>query len=858
LKSLFIQHLNLALALVVSSLLLTACGSGVSEVANLPGTVTATHVVAGQSYTYKADSTNGTVTWVWGDGSPDTVGNAVQKVWNKPGSFSTTYSATAGGVATLVKQSTVVAGEPVTAGDAHTCALQPSGAVLCWGDNSAGQLGNGTIGASSPAAVAVKGLTDAIALSAGARHTCALKGNGSVACWGSNSSGQLGDGSINDKAAATTVVGLTDAVAISAGQDLPIGVAHTCALKANGSVVCWGGNTYGQLGDGTRTDRTTTVAVTGLSGVVALSAGSNHTCALKANGSAACWGLNTTGQLGTNPNADIPIANSFLNTKINPTASQVISLTNAVALSAGSYHTCALKANGSATCWGNNSTGELGDGTTAISTISATVKGITDAVAISAGGIGFNAKGSISYRGRTCALKANGAVACWGAIVNGGRIRAQSQATPTIVAGLTETTALITGAYHTCALKKDGSLACWGNNDSGQLGNGNVGGGIPTGLVNSTSLNALAGGNIQLSLGGEHSCAVNGGSVSCWGSNTFGQLGDGTTANSTTSRVVSSLVNAATITAGTSHTCALKSDTTVVCWGKNTNGQLGNGATTLSTTPSPVTNLSGVLQLSAGDSHTCAVKNSTITGGKGGPVVCWGNNGNGQLGDNSTVQSLIPVNVIGLTDAVAVSAGANHTCAVKADSSVVCWGGNFLNQLGNPNIPASQFAPITAVFGLTDTVELSAGTYHTCARKTDGTVLCWGGGGSGQLGPISPTSQATPTVAIKSAEITGLSSGKEHTCVVKTDGSVVCWGNNRQSQLSTTDPFPAPVLGLADAFKVSAGGDHVCAMLSDPSTFSLQVVCWGNNSAGQLGGSTTLTTNNPLPTPVLGGTIFWK
>jgi alpha-tubulin suppressor-like RCC1 family protein len=856
-KSLFTKYIRLALALVMlatGTLLLSACGASVTEQATLPSAVTVTHVVAGQIYTYKADSSSGTVTWSWGDGSPDTVGNAVQKVWNKPGSFSTTYSATAGGAATLVKQSTVVAGEPVTAGDAHTCALQPSGTVLCWGDNSAGQLGNGTIGAGSLAAVAVKGLTDAIALSAGSRHTCALKGNGSVACWGSNSSGQLGDGSINDKAAATTVIGLTDAVAISAGKSTGAGEAggaHTCALKVNGSVVCWGYNNFGQLGDGTRIDRTTTVAVTGLANVVALSAGSNQTCALKASGSAACWGRNTTGQLGTDPNADIIIP-SFVNDRIHPTAGQVIGLTDTVALSAGSHHTCALKTDGSAACWGDNTTGELG--TTGASTA---VTGLTDAIAISASGYTLNIKGGLLYRGRTCALKANGSMACWGAVFNGGTFRPRIQATPTIVAGLTETTALAMGSYHACALKKDGGLACWGSNDSGQLGNGILGGSIPTSLVDVGLTLSNTSGSAQVSLGGDHSCANTGGSVACWGSNTFGQLGDGTTANSTASRVVSSLVDAATITAGTSHTCALKQDTTVVCWGKNTNGQLGNGTTTLSTTPSPVANLSGVLQLSTGDSHTCAVKNSTITGGIGGPVVCWGNNGNGQLGDNSTVERLIPVNVIGLTDAVAVSAGANHTCAVKADSSVVCWGGNFLNQLGNPNFTTSQTPTLTAVIGITDTVELSAGAYHTCARKTDGTVLCWGGGGSGQLGPISPTSQATPLIAIKSAEITQLSAGVGHTCALKSDGSVTCWGSNGLGQLGTTDPSPAPVLGLTDALRLSTGANHTCA-ITIANIFTSNVVCWGNNSAGQLGGTTTLPTNNPLPTAVLGGGIFWK
>jgi alpha-tubulin suppressor-like RCC1 family protein len=354
LKSLFIKFARLALALAVGSLLLTACGAGVSEVANLPvnGTVTAvvspSRVVAGQIYTYKAEATNGsTVTWSWGDGSPDSVGTTVQKVWNKAGSFTPTFSATASGQLLSGTSSVFVTSQPVAAGSNHSCALQPGGTVLCWGDNSNSQLGNGTLGGSVTGTVAVTGLTDAIALAAGARHTCALKTNGSVVCWGDNRRGQIGDGTINDmRANATVVIGLTDAVAITAGD------ADTCAIKANASVVCWGNNNSGQLGDGTTATNVAPTAVTGLTDAVAINAGDVHVCVLKASGAVVCWGDNRKGQIGDGTTGNIR------------TTTVVISgLGDVVALSGGLLHTCALKANGSVACWGFNGSGELGDGT---------------------------------------------------------------------------------------------------------------------------------------------------------------------------------------------------------------------------------------------------------------------------------------------------------------------------------------------------------------------------------------------------------------------------------------------------------------------------------------------------------------
>jgi alpha-tubulin suppressor-like RCC1 family protein len=887
--TLYIRRALAPAVLTLGALLLSACGANINEVANLPGggngTLTAVisppRVVAGQIYTYQAAAPSGTtVTWSWGDGSPDTVGSTVQKVWNKPGSYTATLSATAGGKLFSGTSTVIVTGEALSAGARHTCALQPTGTVLCWGDNSSGQLGGGQLDGSldklTAAAVAaakttVNGLTDAIALTAGGSHTCAVKADHSVACWGNNNFGQLGNSSITLALSPTTVNGLTDAVAVSAGS------YHTCALQSSGSVACWGDNNSGQLGNGTTTQSLSPVTVVGLTDAVAISTGNVHTCALKADRTMVCWGSNFSGQLGTDPNFNFTNIIDF-----QTTASQVIGLTDAVALSAGNYHTCAVKANGSAACWGSNRTGELGDGTTVTRVIAGAVIGLTDAVAISAGGIGG---GEGSYElSRTCALKANGSVACWGdkGFDNNGNAPIQNQLTPALVAGLTNTAALSAGGQHNCALKTDGAIACWGDDFYGQLGDGSIGG-IQTSLapvIASSNSSALLADVKQITTGIDYSCALKtDGAVLCWGSNRYGQLGDpnipvGTQTNPVPTAVVNLGTDNQQISAGDDHSCVLKNNGNVLCWGANTWAQLGDPSVQVAPqanpTPTLVLNLgTGTQQISAGALHTCALKTD-------GKVLCWGYNGGGQLGDPNTLLPSpaypTPTVVVNLgTDIKQISAGAFHTCALKSsNANVLCWGSNQLSQLGDANIAVGvQANPIpSAVVNLgTDTQQISAGYNHTCALKNNGNVLCWGSNSSGELSlPLTTPNLASPTSVIGlGSGIVKLSAGGNRTCVLTNSTGVLCWGGFVTQQFedggsSGYSQLPSTVVGLngIDTTQISAGTSHTCALKS-----SGNVLCWGGNAYGELGafGNPPRYINiriKPEPTPVLGGPIFWN
>jgi alpha-tubulin suppressor-like RCC1 family protein len=348
-----------------------------------------------------------------------------------------------------------------------------------------------------------------------------------------------------------------------------------------------------------------------------------------------------------------------------------------------------------------------------------------------------------------------------------------------------------------------------------------------------------------------HTCAVStGGGVKCWGLNSYGQLGNDSTTDSHVPVDVQGLsAGVSAISASDTHyTCAVSTGGGVKCWGLNSNGQLGNNSTTDSHVPVDVQGLSaGVNAISAG-SAPCALSS-------GGGVKCWGSNFFGGLGNNSTTDSHVPVDVQGLSAGVnAISARAQHTCALLSGGGVRCWGANGHGQLGTNSTTTSAGIPYTdvptEVPGLGAGVKaISAGGEHTCALLSGGGVKCWGRNDDNQLGNNSFTESVVPVDVQGLGGVSAISAGTQHTCALLSGGGVKCWGQNSYGQLGnntfTDSDGPVDVEGLGGVSAIHAGSFHTCALLSRGG-----VKCWGHNLWGQLGNNST--THSSIPVDVVG------
>jgi alpha-tubulin suppressor-like RCC1 family protein len=349
----------------------------------------------------------------------------------------------------------------ISAGEKHTCVVTNAGYVNCWGNNEHGQLGDGTM-VNSNVPVEAQGMHDAAAVAAGWAHTCVLTRAGAVKCWGYNQNGELGNGKTADSSTPVEVSGLaTGVVSIGTNED------HTCAVTADGAVLCWGLNKFGQLGDGTRTSRSVPVEVEGLYGKAGrVAAGWGHTCVLAAAGGVQCWGNNEYGQLGYGQESS---------ERLTPV--MVLDLqSGGIGISAAGGQTCALILGGAVRCWGNNKYGQLGDGTGEIRRSPVAIQGLEQGVAKVV--TGWN---------HTCAVMGSGEVKCWGWNYYG-QLGDETKATrsqPVNVRRLMEDAADIApGWAHTCATTAAGGVKCWGRNESGQLGDGtNIDSIVPLGIV---------------------------------------------------------------------------------------------------------------------------------------------------------------------------------------------------------------------------------------------------------------------------------------------------------------------------------------------------------------------------------------
>ncbi|MFT5432143.1 MAG: alpha-tubulin suppressor-like RCC1 family protein, partial [Myxococcota bacterium] len=756
-----------------------------------------------------------------------------------------------------------------------------SGSVACWGQNNFGQLGIGVESPNSAIPLDVIGIDDALSTAAVATRTCVLRASGKIFCFGNNTFGAFGTGAESDSPSPIEASIVPAAVATCSGSH------YACAILIDGTVACWGSNLSKQLGNtGAPTSSLTPFSVTGVSGATDIACGDDHTCVVSA-GQVLCWGDNDSGETGQ--------ASGF-----TLQAAPVTGIDDAVAVSVGERHSCAIRAGeggdsegGPVVCWGDNGQGQLGDGGSPTSAIPVVVIGLTDATALSAGD------------DSTCAVRADGTVVCWGRGVDGqlGDGQGSSSDTPVVVTGLTDAEHIAVGIDLACAMRVGGEVSCWGDNFNGSLGDGTTeSADVPVGTVlapnpicggcddNNTCTTDYCGGagclpeaapdgtpcGIGLAcVAGECSAVVplpanavavgrdfafvrrDDATLAGFGENDDGQLGQGdkwpllwTWPQDVLAADGDPLANVVTVSAGEQSACALIDGGQVWCWGRGSQGQLGDGADVDSPTPTQVLLTEAAVDVQCGEDFACALLQT-------GQVACWGWNTDGQIGSGSDESDApTPQLVVGVDNAVSVSAGARHACVVTEDAHALCWGDGLSGQLGNglrfdSDVPV-RVAP--GIAGLWRFQSIVAGGLQTCAVEADsGHVACWGSNSDGAGGQPTAALEVTPQAVANLSDIQRLAAQGRHTCAIRSDDSLVCWGTNSDGQIgdgtTTKAKAPTAVVGLGPVANVSVGYANTCAQL-----LSGQFQCWGSDFDGQLGDGKT--TKASTPQSLLGLTSF--
>jgi alpha-tubulin suppressor-like RCC1 family protein/phosphodiesterase/alkaline phosphatase D-like protein len=951
-------------------------GNNSTTASDVPVLVTLTGVLAGKTVT--AIATGGGLSLaLCSDG---TLASWGYNSYGQLGNNSTTNSS----VPVLVDQTGVLTGKSVVAisvGDDHCLTLCSDGSVAAWGNNLYGNVGNNSTTArlKTPVWVSRTGvLADktVVAISAGPQHSLALCSDGTLVTWGHNSSGQLGNSGAGTNSIVPVLVDQTGILAGKAVTAIAAGGYHCLALCADGSIAAWGSNSYGQLGHSIYSQSSVPVWVdqTGvLTGktVRSIAGGTNHSLALCVDGTLATWGQNHSGQLGNNtttssavpvlvsPNglgaderfvaAEAGTANSFalaaspppplaatlaatgildstatVNGNVNAQGSTVavsfeyglttsygatataapatgttttaVSATISGLLSGNTYHYRVVAANGGATVKGDDFT------------FTTTTLGTLASLNLSSGtldppfaGTIANYLASVPATATTIAITPVVASPDATVTINGVQVESGTASGPlaltavetridiavTAADGLNTRTYTLTVTrlpqtfiYNSAAdvPLTVGNFTATGNTASFALNYAPVPGTSLT-VVRNTGTNPIRGAFTNLAQGQTVDLTYGGGTYSfvanyfggtgndlvlqwaknrllAWGYNSYGQLGNGTTTNSS-SAVPVDLTGALAgkpllaLAAGSFHNLALCADGTVAAWGYNTNGQLGNNSTATSKVPIWV-NQTGVLAgktvvaIAAGSSHSLALCAD-------GTLAAWGYNSRGQLGNGGTAQSSVPVavnqtGVLAGRTVVAIAAGGAHSLALCADGTLMAWGYNGDGALGNNSIIDSSVPVLvdqTGVLAGKTIQAISTKNNHNLVLCADGTMAAWGANPYGQLGNNSATNGTAPVLVIQTGVLAGkmvvaVAAGANHNLALCSDGTMAAWGYISNSAVPVLVDQTGALYGKTIT-AITAANEYSLALCADAT-----LAAWGNNNYGQLGNNST--NNSSVPT----------
>lgn len=583
---------------------------------------------------------------------------------------------------------------------------------------------------------------------------------------------------------------------ITDAVDIAASNRSSCALLSTGIIKCWGHNSSGMIGDGTTTTRLTPVSVSGITTAVKISAhaSGDHVCALLANGTAQCWGANSSGQLGDGSQT----------TRTSPVA--VTGLSNILTIATGCQTSCALLSDGTVKCWGVNGSGGIGDGSTTTRLTATAVSGVSTA-----------SKLFYSYQNGYVVLN-DGSVMAWGTNGYGmlGDGTSVNRTTPVSVAALNNVSSISGGADFNCGVMSDKTVKCWGANTKGQQSGFGSSAATPTTVAGLSDVDSV-------SAGVGFACAVLvSGYVKCWGTNTLGQLGGGSY-TAALSPVDIDLTNISSMSFGVFHACAILTDGTGKCWGTNQALQLGTNTSAAQVSPTAVSGLSLATTISSGTLSNCSLASD-------GSVKCWGYNAVGVFGDGTTTSRNLAHTVTAAAGATAVAQGNALSCYIFS-GTVKCAGNNFYG-LGDGS--TSNSSSLVTVSGITTATQIAVSTYTGCALLGDSTIKCWGRGVSGELGNGASVDSMSPVTVSGISNATSVVAGAYHFCAGLSDNTVKCWGSNGVGTLGdnsyTNRNSPVTVTGLTNVSSLVAGQYHNCALLSDTT-----VKCWGRGIHGQMG-----------------------
>ena len=735
--------------------------------------------------------------------------------------------------------------------------------------------------------------------------TCGVTSSGAGYCWGSNGSGQLGTGTVGDRSHVP--------IAIGGGHIWKIiapGSSHVCGIRTDDVAMCWGSNSDGQLGDGTTNDSATPVAVSGGHSFASIDGGGANTCGITTAGLLYCWGSNHVYQIGNNVTNQV---DQLTPTRVHDPDSAANNWNKAILkVSVGGHFACAIDEDNRGYCWGNSYENATGTGDGSYPKVPKRIHKPNGSANWDATFIDISAG-----MDHTCAIRSSGEARCWGTelygqLGNGGSAN-QSEKFPVKVSGNKTWVSIATGKEHTCGINDDNYMFCWGKNLFGQVGNNSTSNSTAPQRVhdpNASSNNwtaqwSVVAGGYDSAFGIRTGTAQ---TITFPGQSdiklTAGPVTLGATASSSlavtyasqTSNVCS--VTGSTVTLLTTGTCTIEASQagtatvfeaapvsisfTVLAGDqtiefpnpgtKNTSDFTGNGmglsaaassklVVSFSSSTTNVCTVSGIMvskvafgtctitASQSGSSNFNAAPNVTrsfsiVDGTASGSAWEWG----------STPTAMSTSLVF-----ASIEAGRSHSCGLTAAGTAYCWGENQNGELGNGFGSIASAPPVMVLGGHTWAV-VRPGSSSTCGVTTSGSGYCWGKNGQGQLGDGTTTGSLVPVGVSAGETWATIDPGGAYACGVTTSGAGLCWGNNFYGNLGNGSKHNSTNVEQTSRTQISGGhtwaaieatdGGYTCGLTTAGAAY-----CWGTGSNGVLGNGST-TSAQQTPVAVSGGLSF--